>query len=146
LFKSLLFLSAAAVEHDTGTTEIDRLGGLMKRAPVVGVVFIVGAVAIVGLPPLNGFFSEFLIYFGAFESQIAQSRALAALAPITVLSGLAVIGGLAAVAFAKAAGVVFLGTPRQSLPVSKPMSGLMVGPLVTLATTCAVLGLTSPYL
>jgi formate hydrogenlyase subunit 3/multisubunit Na+/H+ antiporter MnhD subunit len=142
--KSLLFLSAAGVEHYAGTTQIDRLGGLMKRVPLLGVAFLIGALAIVGLPPLNGFSSEFLIYLGAFESQIGQSSALAALSPITVLSGLAVIGGLAAVAFAKAIGMVFLGTPREPLPTPKPLTGLMVGPLAALAAGCVTLGLAAP--
>ncbi len=65
LFKSLLFLGAGSVLHATGTGEIDRLGGLLRRMPVTGATFLVGAAAISGLPPLNGFVSEFLIYLGA---------------------------------------------------------------------------------
>ena len=65
VFKSLLFLGAGSVLHATGTGEIDRLGGLLKRMPVTGATFLVGAAAISGLPPLNGFVSEFLIYLGA---------------------------------------------------------------------------------
>ena len=66
LFKGLLFLGAGSVAHGTGTREIDRLGGLLKRMPWTGITFLVGAAAISGLPPLNGFISEFLIYLGAF--------------------------------------------------------------------------------
>ena len=65
VFKSLLFLGAGSVLHATGTGELDRLGGLLKRMPVTGATFLVGAAAISGLPPLNGFVSEFLIYLGA---------------------------------------------------------------------------------
>ena len=65
VFKSLLFLGAGSVLHATGTREIDRLGGLLKRMPVTGATFLIGAAAISGLPPLNGFVSEFLIYLGA---------------------------------------------------------------------------------
>ena len=66
IFKSLLFFGAGSVLRATGTREIDRLGGLMKRMPVTAVTFILGSVAICGLPPLNGFISEFLIYAAAF--------------------------------------------------------------------------------
>ena len=61
VFKSLLFLGAGSVLHATGTGEIDRLGGLLKRMPVTGATFLIGAAAISGLPPLNGFVSELLI-------------------------------------------------------------------------------------
>src|SRR6266567_6097176 len=66
LFKGLLFLSAGSVLHATGTREIDRLGGLLRRMPRTGLAFLVGAVAICGLPPLNGLVSELLVYLGLF--------------------------------------------------------------------------------
>ena len=71
VFKSLLFLGAGAVLHGTGTREIDQLGGLLKRMPWTAFTFLIGAVAISGLPPLNGFVSEFLIYLGAFGGGIS---------------------------------------------------------------------------
>ena len=79
LFKALLFLSAGSVIHATHTREIDHLGGLAKAMPYTAVCFLVGAVAICGLPPLNGFVSEFLIYLGLFgtlgsESGLAWTR------------------------------------------------------------------------
>ena len=64
LFKGLLFMGAGSVQHATGTREIDLLGGLIKRMPWTGRTFLIGAVAICGLPPLNGFVSELLIYTG----------------------------------------------------------------------------------
>ncbi len=111
LFKGLLFLGAGAVAHATGTRDLDLLGGLSKRMPWVGGAFIVGAVAIVGLPPLNGFASEFLIYLGAFRGEVKLSpdRAVPC---VLVIAALALIGGLAAVCFTKVVGVVFLGEPR----------------------------------
>src|SRR5262249_9358993 len=66
LFKALLFLSAGSVIHATHSREIDRLGGLAKTMPWTALSFLVGAMAICGLPPLNGFVSEFLIYLGMF--------------------------------------------------------------------------------
>src|SRR5205807_3118219 len=68
LFKSLLFLSAGSVVHAAHTREIDRLGGLGKVMPCTAFCFLIGAVAICGLPPLNGFVSELLIYLGLFRS------------------------------------------------------------------------------
>jgi hydrogenase-4 component B len=67
LFKSLLFMGAGAVLQQTGTRHLDQLGGLMKTMPVTGWTFMTGSVAISGLPPLNGFISEFLIYYAAFQ-------------------------------------------------------------------------------
>src|SRR5271169_6025748 len=66
LFKSLLFFSAGSVIHATGTRDLDRLGGLAKAMPRTSLAFLVGAIAICGLPPLNGFVSELLIYLGLF--------------------------------------------------------------------------------
>ena len=67
IFKSLLFLGAGAVLQKTGTRHIDQLGGLLKRMPTTGKTFLVGSISISGLPPFNGFISEFLIYYGAFQ-------------------------------------------------------------------------------
>jgi len=92
-FKPLLFLCAGSVIHSCGTREIDRMGGLLKKMPLTGALFLTGAVAICGLPPLNGFVSEWLIYLGLFRGIIDADTfndpyfALAAPA-------LALIGGL----------------------------------------------------
>ena len=72
VFKSLLFLGAGSVLHATGTGELDRLGGLLRRMPVTGATFLVGAAAISGLPPLNGFVSEFLIYLAPLRGSEAR--------------------------------------------------------------------------
>ncbi len=75
LFKSLLFLGAGSVIHGVGTREIDVMGGLSKRMPTTANCFLIGAVAICGLPPLNGFVSEILIYLGLFHvAQRAPKR------------------------------------------------------------------------
>src|SRR5262249_33375736 len=81
LFKSLLFLSAGSVIHAVHTRAIDHLGGLARRMPWTALCFLVGAVAICGLPPLNGFVSELLVYLGLFRTLGAgggPSRAAAA--------------------------------------------------------------------
>ena len=110
LFKGLLFLGAGAVIHATGTRDIDHLGGLIRRMPWTAAMFLTGSVAICGLPPLNGFVSEFLIYVGAFAGIGLPGISVWGAATI---AGLAMIGGLAAACFTKAFGIVFLGEPRN---------------------------------
>jgi hydrogenase-4 component B len=140
LFKSLLFLGAGAVLHATGTRHLDRLGGLLRTMPVTGRTFLAGSVAIAGLPPLNGFVSEFLIYYAAFQG-LSLGGGNLLLCLFTIVS-LALIGGLASACFAKVAGVVFLGEPRtecarQGTEAGSSMRAAMV--LLTLA--CFVIGL-----
>ena len=122
LFKGLLFLGAGAVAHATGTREIDHLGGLLKRMPWTGLTFLIGAVAISGLPPLNGFVSELLIYLGAFHG-LTSAASTTAVAVLCVIAGLALIGGLAAACFTKAFGIVFLGEPRSEHAAACPRAG-----------------------
>ncbi|MFQ5731960.1 MAG: proton-conducting transporter membrane subunit, partial [Planctomycetaceae bacterium] len=141
VFKGLLFLGAGAVIHGTGAGEIDRHGGLMKRMPVTAVTFLVGAVAISGLPPLNGFVSEFLIYLGSFEEE-TLSGATGAFPALAVIGSLALIGGLAAACFTKAFGVVFLGEPRTDAARAAHATGwLMRIPMIVLAACCLLIAL-----
>jgi hydrogenase-4 component B len=145
LFKGLLFLGAGSVVHATGTREIDKLGGLLKRMPWTGVTFLVGSIAICGLPPLNGFISEFLIYLGALHGGTG-SNATMAVAGVVTIGGLALIGGLAVACFTKAFGVVFLGEPRtQSVTEIHEAGPAMTIPMVILAVECLALGLLAPY-
>lgn len=116
LFKSLLFLGAGAVQHGTGSRDIDQLGGLFKSMPLTGGVFLVGACAISGLPPLNGFLSELLIVLGVFSSVVRQGPGGGipwALLCVLVVGGLGLIGGMATACFTKAFGCTFLGVPRS---------------------------------
>src|SRR5262249_53973609 len=132
LFKGTLFLGAGAVLHATGTAELDRLGGLARYLPWTAGALLVGAVAITGLPPCNGFAGEFLIYLGAFRGGIAPNR-LVATPALTIIAGLALISGLAGACFAKAFGLVFLGTPRDESGMVPHSTGpLMRGPLLML--------------
>ncbi|MFH1023303.1 MAG: proton-conducting transporter membrane subunit [Planctomycetota bacterium] len=142
LFKGLLFLGAGSVLHATGTRDMDHLGGLMKRMPWTGMTFLVGAAAIAGLPPLNGFVSEFLIYLGAYRSAVGGSAPAALVPGILVIGGLALIGGLAAACFTKAFGIVFLGEPRSDPAVHARECPLaMKLPMLTLAAGCVLVGL-----
>lgn len=146
LFKSLLFLGAGAVAHVAGTRDIDRLGGLLKCMPVTGATFLVGAAAISGLPPLNGFVSELLVYVGAFGGLTGEGATLpVAVAALLVIGSLALIGGLAAACFTKAFGVVFLGEPRSE-PTHEPHDPdlFQLAPLVMLAAACVLIGAAAP--
>lgn len=143
LFKGLLFLGAGAVAQSSGTREIDALGGLLKRMPVTGTAFLVGSMSISGLPPFNGFISEFLIYFSAFAALVTGGPALIAPSLIVILS-LALIGGLAAACFAKAFSVVFLGLPRKEKTAEREVGWLMRAPMIALALCCVGAAYSSP--
>ena len=133
LFKPLLFFGAGAVIHATGTREMDRMGGLARLMPRSALFFLVGALAICGLPPLNGFVGEFLLYAGFFNEAVAGPVPLLALpAPL-----LAVVGGIAVVSFVKLYGVVFLGLPRSVTHAHTHLPDWrMGGPMGLLALLC----------
>ncbi len=142
LFKGLLFLGAGAVLHATGVRNIEKLGGLMRHMPWTGALFLIGSFAICGLPPLNGFVSEFLIYVGAFTGAGLSGVSLSS---IGVIAGLAAIGGLAAACFTKAFGIVFLGEPRgiPSREVHEIGWGMKI-PMLLLAIACLSIGFMAP--
>lgn len=112
LFKSLLFFNSGSVYHAVHTRNIEQMGGLMKKMPYTSILFLAGSLAICGLPPFNGFISEYLIYVGMFKSLSAASIYPSILILGTIV-GLALIGGLAIFCFTKAFGIVFLGEPRS---------------------------------
>ncbi len=140
LFKSLLFLAAGSVLHATGTRDGDQLGGLIKPMPVTGRSFLIGSVAIAGLPPLNGFVSEFLIYYAGFLGLALPGMDM--LLAMAALLALATIGGLAAACFTKAVGMIFLGEPRRNWPQPIIEAGASMRlSMVLLALGCVVVGL-----
>ncbi|HOC26369.1 MAG TPA: proton-conducting transporter membrane subunit, partial [bacterium] len=140
IFKSLLFMGAGAVKQQCHTLEIDRLGGLQKRMPLTAAAFIIGAAAISGLPLLNGFVSEFMIYFGAFDAVTSMAKGATAL-PLLSLLGLAAIGALAVACFTKASGVVFLGEARTPAGEgAREVSAVMLLPMLLLAGLCIAAG------
>jgi hydrogenase-4 component B len=115
LFKSLLFFSAGSVYQQTHTRNIELLGGLIKKMPLTAFFFLIGALAIGGLPPFNGFISEFLIYAGLFNGlESIQGTSLVILLVIAI-AGLAIVGGLSVFTFTKTFGVIFLGKERKTL-------------------------------
>jgi hydrogenase-4 component B len=146
MMKGLLFLAAGAVKHGAHTLQIDSLGGLGKRMPWTGALFILGAVAICGLPPLGGFVGEFLVYLSSYRA-VAGSAPAAAGPALAVIAALAMVGGLAAACFAKAAGTVFLGEPRTDLVAGAHEVGVpMRLAMMILAAGCLAGGLGGPFL
>jgi hydrogenase-4 component B len=141
LFKALLFLSAGSVIHATGTREIDHLGGLARAMPRTAFFFLVGAVAICGLPPLNGFVSEFFVYLGLFDTLVSRAQPSFAGAAFGA-AALALIGALALACFVKVFGAVFLGVARsEHAQHGHESPASMLGPMVALAGCCLVIGL-----
>ena len=140
IFKSLLFLGAGAVLQKTKIRHIDQLGGLMKSMPTTGKTFLIGSVSISGLPPFNGFVSEFLIYYGAFHGLTLGGSSF--IFTILAILSLAIIGGLAAACFSKVVGVVFLGEPRCEKAASAPEPDFtMTLPMILLAAACVFIGI-----
>lgn len=113
LFKSLLFYTAGNIYSQTHTRNIEHLGGLIKKMPVTAFFFLLGAIAISGLPPFNGFISEFLIYVGMFKELHSGELSLSLLL-LGGIVGLVIIGGLALYCFTKVFSIIFLGNPRSS--------------------------------
>ena len=112
LFKSLLFYSAGNVYQAAHTLNVERLGGLIKKMPHTAVLFLIAAIAICGLPPLNGFISEFLIY-GCLYNWLYSASLISLITMVFSVGGLVLIGGLALLCFTKAFSIVFLGNSRD---------------------------------
>ena len=151
LFKALLFLSAGAAIHGVHTREIDRMGGLARRMPWTAAAFLIGAAAITGLPPLNGFVSEWLLYVAGFTNITRAPHGGPTLLLIIVVPALALTGALALACFVKAFGTAFLGAPRSTaaadareVPVAMRIA---MAPLVLFCTAIGVLPvLFAPFL
>jgi hydrogenase-4 component B len=140
LFKALLFFGAGSVLHTTGTREMSRLGGLWRAMPWTAGLFALGAAAISGLPPLNGFVSEWLVFLGLFDATISRGPSAWAAIPAAILLG--VTGALALACFVKVCGVVFLGAPRSDAAAHAHECGpLMRGGMLLLAGGCVAIGL-----
>lgn len=139
LFKSLLFLGAGNVLRATGTRDLERLGGLGRRMPVTWAVFLTGSAAIVGLPPLNGFVSEWLVFQALLQAGFSRTPAELS---VFGAAALALVGGLALACFAKVCGVVFLGHARSETgrEAGEVPAGYLT-PALALALVCGLIGL-----
>jgi formate hydrogenlyase subunit 3/multisubunit Na+/H+ antiporter MnhD subunit len=149
LFKTLLFLGTGSIERQTGTVETSALGGLLRSSPWTGITFLIGAAAIAGVPPLNGFISEWLTLQSLFGGQAVYRNqapvALVAMAALAIgLIALAMAIALTALAFVKIAGETLLGEPRSARS-RRRATWSMRAVLALLAGVCVVLGL-QPWL
>ncbi|WP_104132394.1 hydrogenase 4 subunit B [Cryobacterium sp. M91] len=146
IFKSLLFLSAGSVIHATGTRNMEKYGGLIKLMPATGLFFLVGSIAISALPPLNGFFSEWLTFQALFQG-IAQTDFYIKWLFIGVTAALALTSGLAVACFVKAFGVTFLARPRsQRAEKAHEASAVMIAGMAGLAVLCVAVGVGSSWI
>lgn len=139
LFKCLLFYAAGAVYRAAHTVDIERLGGLAKQMPITAGLFLLGGLAIAGLPPLNGFVSEFLVYNALLRAGVGGN---AAAALVFFAACLAFTGAMSAFSIVRAFGMVFLGTAREPHPhPPADPSGGMLAPMMIHAGGVVLIGL-----
>lgn len=129
MYKSCLFLTSGAVERQSGTTDLERLGGLAGRMPVTFLCFFIAAAAISGVPPFNGFFSKELIYDGALERGLVFYLA-------------AILGSfLTAASFLKLGHAAYLGPRTEATEKAREAPVLMLVPMIIIAAGCVYFGL-----
>lgn len=146
IFKELLFLSAGSVYIKTHTRNLEILGGLIKSMPYSAILFLIGSIAICGLPPFNGFVSEFLIYFGMFKG-LSIHNFFVILALLFAIAGLALVGTMAILCFTKAFSIIFLGMPRSdnASKVQNDNGLSMILPMSFLALLTLLIGVCPQY-
>ena len=146
LFKSLLFFSAGNVYFATHSVNMDNLGGIARTMRTTSLVFLIGALAISGIPPFNGFISEFLLY-KSVTSNLAIAGFSMSLAGLTAFVSLVLIGGLCVFCFTKAFGLTFLGSRRgEPAKVPNEVPGSMLIPSFILLTGIIGIGFFSGFL
>ena len=139
--KSLLFCGTGAVLHSTGERNLGRLGGLIHRMPWVAWLSLIGALALAGLPPLNGFVSEWLLLQAFLFAHQVPETFINMLLPLGAAL-VALAAALAAYVMVKFFGVIFLGQPRETTLLHAHDAGVLerIG-LLWLALGCITLGL-----
>lgn len=147
IFKELLFFTAGSVYLKTHTRNMECLGGLIKNMPYTGLMFIIGSVAIAGLPPFNGFISEILIYAGMLLG-IPASEINLFVVLIVAIAGLALAGTMAIVCFSKASGIMFLGEARSDKVqnAKSDVERVMLLPMGILAFATFLIGMFPQYI
>ncbi|GAB6172627.1 hydrogenase 4 subunit B [Paradesulfitobacterium aromaticivorans] len=113
VFKGLLFLGAGAVHYATGTRDIEKMGGLLRRMPWTGFFFLIGSISISALPPFNGFVSEWLTFQSLLMLGSGPGGTALKISGPVFAASLALTGALAAACFVKAFGIQFLAQPRS---------------------------------
>ncbi len=144
MFKSLLFLGAGAVVHAAHETDLDHMGGLIRRMPHTAALFLIGCLSIAALPPFNGFASEWLTFQAALQTPVIESGVLRIVIPVAAAM-LALTAALGAGAFVKVYGIAFLGRGRsRHINHAREVGWGMRGAQAWLAGLCLLLGLLSP--
>ncbi len=146
LFKTTLFLGAGAVWFRTGHRDIEKLGGIGKKMPLISLAMLVGLMAMAALPPLNGFAGEWVIYQSFFKLSTGEVFIGRLLGPLLAV-GLAITGALAVMCMAKVYGVTFLGAPRSQEAENATCAPWLMTLSVVLAAACCVIGgVAAPWL
>lgn len=146
MFKGELFLGAGSLLYATGTRNMEKMGGLFRRMPVTAVCFLIGALAISAIPPLNGFVSEWFTYQSLFNISTLSDPVVMVFA-VASAAALAITGALAVTCFVKAYGVSFASSPRsQEAANAKESPAPMLFSQMLLAAICVVLGIGSPVI
>ena len=144
-FKSLLFMSAGAVLHQTHTKNMEKYGGLIKTMPVTALTFLIAAISISALPPSNGFLSEWMIFQSMLSSSHIDNISLKLAIPFAIFA-LAMTGGLAIACFVKAYGITFLGLHRSTnAKHAHEVNFLMKSGMVLMALVVISLMLFTPF-
>ncbi|OGS19672.1 MAG: hypothetical protein A2219_05040 [Elusimicrobia bacterium RIFOXYA2_FULL_50_26] len=137
VYVSLMLLAAAAVKQQAKTLDMDSLGGLARRMPVTYVSFFIAAMALAGMPPLNGFVSKWLIYQGLLQSAVIERMPLLLAALIVTILGSA----LTLASSIKLLHATFLTTPSKQTLNAGETGFAMRAALVTLAAICVLFGI-----
>lgn len=137
IFKGLLFLTAGAVQHATGSLDLDELGGLSKKMPSTCALFLIGAASISGLPPFNGFASKWMIYQAAFEKAGETGNFFFVVVCVAAL----ITSVLTLASFIKVAQSVFFGQLNPKFANTREVSLGMRIPMWILAALCILPGL-----
>lgn len=137
LFKGLLFLAAGAVLHETGTTDLGKLGGLSKKMPHTTVLFLIGAFSISGIPPFNGFASKWMVYQATYQKAVESGNIGFLLVTIIAL----VTSVLTLASFVKVSQSVFFGQLPKELEHVKEVSFGMRLAMGIFALLCILTGL-----
>lgn len=141
LFKGVMFLGAGALMHATGTRNMNRMGGLLRRMPIAGLIWIGGSLGIAALPPLNGLISEWLIYFSLAGAGSPQGG-VGALPPLLLFGVLGLVGTLALITFTRLIGICLLGEPRNpECAQARDPSPIMLTSMGSLLVGCLMIGL-----
>jgi formate hydrogenlyase subunit 3/multisubunit Na+/H+ antiporter MnhD subunit len=141
IFKGLLFYGAGAVYMQTHTRNLNSLGGLFKQMPKTGAAFLIGSLAICGLPPFNGFIGKFIIYYSMLSCKGINGESLL-IAAIASFALLAFVGAVSVICFTRLFSTVFMGTSRdRHIESAVEVPFAMTFPMTLMAALCIAGGI-----